>query len=258
VGDVLRAEDIAVSFGGVRAVDSVSLTLGEREVLGIVGPNGSGKTTFLNALTGVVDARGSLWIGDRRVRLGRPQDVRAAGTLRLFQAPQIYTELTCGENAMLSSSDTSLGGLVGAWLARPAMWRAEHRRRARAVECLARVGLGGFADVSANLLTYGQRRLLELARALAADPAVLMLDEPSAGLNRFETERLAELCLSLRDDGLSLMVIDHKIDFIDTISDRVAVLELGSLVAVGPPSTIWDDERVRAAYLGIAPEATGA
>jgi ABC-type branched-subunit amino acid transport system ATPase component len=252
---LLDARGIRVAFGGVVAVNDVSLALDDRETVGIVGPNGSGKTSFLNAITGVVPATGSLSVKGVAVPLGHPAASRGAGILRLFQTPQVYKELTCIENVLLSTPDRGMTGLVGAWLARPTMWRREHQRWEAAAAVLDRVGLLPLARASAAMLPYGQQRLLDLARALAARPAALLLDEPSAGLNRYETERLAELCNELRGDGLSLMVIDHKVDFIETISDRVAVLELGRLIASGTAAEVWRDARVMEAYLGLTSRA---
>jgi branched-chain amino acid transport system permease protein len=247
----LAADDVRVRFGGVLAVDGVSLELAPGEILGLVGPNGSGKSTFLNALCGLVPATGRLRVGDRDVALGRPGAIRRRGVLRTYQAPQTYVHLGCLDDVMLSTTDRRATGILAAWLARPLMHRHERDRRARSLQVLDRVGLGGLADAPVAGLAYGQRRLLELARAVAGDALVLLLDEPSAGLNDTETDDIAALLRSIRDDGTSLLVVDHKIDFIAAISDRVAVLEMGALVAVGEPGTVFDDPRVIDAYLGI-------
>jgi len=209
----------------------------------------------LNALTGVVEAFGALTVAGQSVRLNRPIEARKSGLLRLFQTPQTYEELTCLENVLLSTSDRAMTGLVGSWIARPAMWRREKTRWAAASAALDRVGLGPVAGELAGLLPYGKKRLLDFARALAADPLVVMLDEPSAGLNQFETEELGQLCNELKREGLSLMVIDHKVDFIELISDRIAVIDLGSLVTVGPAEIVWSDSRVMQAYLGVTSSA---
>jgi ABC-type branched-subunit amino acid transport system ATPase component len=238
------------------AVDGVSLELEPGEILGLVGPNGSGKSTFLNALCGLVPATGRVRVGDRDVALGKPGAIRRRGVLRTYQAPQTYGHLRCLDDVMLSATDRVGTGLFAAWFLRPVVWRHEATRRARALEALDRVGLGDLADAPVAGLAYGQRRLLELARAIAGDPAVLLLDEPSAGLNDAETEEIATLLRSVRDDGTSLLVVDHKVDFIVGISDRVVVLELGAVVAVGEPGTVFDDPRVIDAYLGIEEHAT--
>lgn len=252
-GDViLQATDLRVRFGGVKAVDGVTLDLRHGEILGLVGPNGSGKTTFLNALTGVVPASGRLEVAGRDVRLGIPGRARAFGLLRTYQAPQTYDHLSCLEDVLVSTSDRRLTGIAAAWLLRPFVRGRERVRWGVAVDALERVGLVEFAETPAARLTYGQRRLLELARAIAAGPSVLLLDEPSAGLDQSETEQLGVYLHQLRREGVSLLVIDHKLDFITHLCDRVAVLEQGHLVAVGDAATVFEDQRVVDAYLGVA------
>jgi branched-chain amino acid transport system ATP-binding protein len=252
---MLHADGIVVSFGGLRAVDSVDLTVGATEAVGMVGPNGSGKTTFLNAVTGVVPAVGRLTVGERSVRLGRPGAIRRAGLARAFQTPQTFAELTCIENVLLADAVRQGRGLVGAWLRRRAMWARERERWARAVSALERVGLADKAEQSAGALSYGQQRLLELARSLVGEPKVLLLDEPSAGLDAAETDQLAELLAGVHADGLPLLLVDHKIDFVEAVCSRVVVLQLGQLIADGPPAEVWADERVIDAYLGRRREA---
>ncbi|HZP28772.1 MAG TPA: ATP-binding cassette domain-containing protein [Acidimicrobiia bacterium] len=254
---VLEAGDISVSFGGVHAVDGVSLTLLEGEILGLVGPNGSGKTTFLNAVNGVVAAHGSLRVGGRRIALGKPGRLRREQVMRAFQSPQTYEDLSCIEDVLLSTPDRSLTGITPAWFLRPWVLRHERARWANAVAALERVGLAELAEESTARLSYGQRRLLELARAMAAHPRILLLDEPSAGLNAAETDNLGVHLRALRAQGVSILLVDHKLDFITALCDRVAVLELGSLVAVGPAATVFSDQRVIDAYLGLE-EGEGA
>jgi ABC-type branched-subunit amino acid transport system ATPase component/ABC-type branched-subunit amino acid transport system permease subunit len=252
--DLLVARNISVQFGGVRAVDGVSITLRRHEILGLIGPNGSGKSTFLNAVSGVVDAVGTLEVNGAQVTLGHPGAVRRASVLRSYQTPQTYLELTCIENVLLGSPDRRYTGIFSSTILRPAMIRHERARWQRAAEALARVGLLDRAEESAATLSYGQQRLLELARTIAGEPEIILLDEPSAGLNAAETEILAGHLKRLRAEGTSLLVVDHKIDFISNLCDRVVVLELGRLVAEGDPLAIWDDERVVNAYLGVAEE----
>ena len=249
---LIAAADIGVSFGGVKAVDAVSITLHEHEILGLIGPNGSGKSTFINAITGVVPAVGSLRIRGAEVALGHPGSVRSNGVLRTYQTPQTFLHLTCIENVMLTTTDRKYTGIMSSIVLRPLMLRHEKQRWRDAAAALDRVGLLDRAEESAANLSYGQQRLLELARTLAGQPTVVLLDEPSAGLNASETEVLANHLRQMRNDGVSLLVIDHKIDFITTLVDRVVVLELGQLVAEGDPHTIWQDVRVQNAYLGVA------
>ncbi|WP_406286592.1 ABC transporter ATP-binding protein [Embleya sp. NBC_00896] len=249
---VLSARDIRVDFGGVRAVDAVSVDVYRGEVVGVIGPNGSGKTTLLNAITGVVPASGELYVGGVPVRLGSPERARRAGLVRMFQTPQPVRALTCVENVLLATSDTRHRGLLAAWLLRPLMARVEQERLAGAQAALDRVGLGDRAELSAGVLTYGEQRLLDIARGIAAVPRVLMLDEPSAGLNSRETDALLLLLRAVAADGVGLLVVDHKIDFIDALCDRITVLETGRVVAEGVPAAVWRDRRVMDAYLGVA------
>jgi len=252
---VLEADDIRVQFGGVRAVDGASLSVREHEILGLVGPNGSGKTTFLNALSGVIPASGSLRVRGSPVQLGRAGRVRPLGIVRTYQSPQTYEHLTCIEDVMLSTADRTLTGITPACLARPAVVRRDRGRCEAAAQALDRVGLIRLAGEPTARLSYGQRRLLELARAINAQPDILLLDEPSAGLDSSETEELIAHLRRLQDDGVSILLVDHKLDFITSLCDRVAVLELGQLVAVGPAGTVFEDHRVVDAYLGVDEEA---
>lgn len=247
---MLRAEDIAVRFGGVRAVDGVSLEVPDGVAVGLVGPNGSGKSTFLNALTGVVPATGQVTVDGTAVPLGKPRVVRGRGIARTFQTPQNFAELSCIENVLLADADRRFTGLAGAWFARPAMWRRERARWERAMAALDRVGLAALAERDAGLLSYGQQRLLELARSLVGQPRILLLDEPSAGLNAAETEQLGAILADVNAGGTSLLVVDHKIDFIDSLCSHIVVLQLGQVVAAGPPATVWKDPVVIEAYLG--------
>ncbi|MCF2531800.1 ABC transporter ATP-binding protein [Yinghuangia soli] len=252
---VLDAADICVSFGGVRAVDHVSVSVAEGQVVGVIGPNGSGKTTLLNALSGVVPASGRLAVEGHRVRLGGPERSRRAGLVRMFQQPQPYRFLTCQENVLIATPDRRARGLGSAWLLRPRMLHIERARWAASLAALDRVGLAAKAQVPAAILTYGEQRLLDVARGISAEPRVLMLDEPSAGLNDTETAQLLVLLRSVAADGVALLVIDHKIDFIDALCDRITVLETGQVVAEGPPAHVWQDRRVMDAYLGTAHDA---
>jgi ABC-type branched-subunit amino acid transport system ATPase component/ABC-type branched-subunit amino acid transport system permease subunit len=253
---VLEAHDIRVQFGGVRAVDGASLSVLENEILGLVGPNGSGKTTFLNALTGVVPASGSLKVCSDWVRLGRAGRVRALAVVRTYQTPQTYDHLTCIEDVLLSTADRSLTGITPACLGRLAVVRRDRARWETAARALERVGLIELAEEPPARLSYGQRRQLELARAINGQPQILLLDEPSAGLDSSETDQLVAQLRRLQREGVSMLLVDHKLDFITSLCDRVAVLELGRLVAVGPAATVFEDHRVVDAYLGVDEEAT--
>jgi ABC-type branched-subunit amino acid transport system ATPase component len=248
---MLDAREVSVAFGGVRAVNAVSLQVATGGFLGLVGPNGSGKTTFLNALTGVVPATGQVMVNGRRVRLGSPRSARRAGILRVFQAPQVIAPLTCLENVTLASPSLSATGLAAATVGRPWMLRNERARWQHAADALAEVGLAGDMHRPAGGLTYGQRRLLDLARALNGSPWVLLLDEPSAGLNDSETAEFIAILERLDRADMCIVLVEHKVDVIDRLCDQVAVLELGEVIATAPPNEVWRDERVANAYLGV-------
>jgi branched-chain amino acid transport system ATP-binding protein len=247
---MLDIQDITVRFGGVTAVDGVSLQVPDGSTLGLVGPNGSGKSTLLNALTGVVTASGRAVLDGAELPLGRPRRTRRAGLARTFQQPQNFEELSCIDNVLLADGDRRLTGLTGAWFARFAMWRNERVRWQRAVEMLALVGLADSAERPASLLSYGQQRMLELARSLVGNPKILLLDEPSAGLNAVETGELSRILSEVRSRGVALVIVDHKIDFIDSLCDTIVVLQLGRVVASGPPAEVWKNPVVVEAYLG--------
>jgi ABC-type branched-subunit amino acid transport system ATPase component len=254
---VLRAEDVSVSFGGVRAVDHVSLHVDPGEIVGLVGPNGSGKSTMLNALTGLVHASGTVSVDGSPVGRVHPRAMRRAGLLRTFQTPQVFPELTALENVLLSHPDTAMTRLVGGWFARPGLLRHERQRWADAAAALERVGQIAVADTPAGELSYGQQRLVEVARVICGRPRIVLLDEPGAGLNQAETTSFADLLAGLRAEGVPLLVVDHKIDFLDRLCDRLVVLQLGRVVADGTPATVWNDPNVVDAYLGRSSGAGG-
>ena len=249
---IIKAADVRVTFGGVRAVDGVSLDVRDDEILGLVGPNGSGKTTFLNALTGVVPASGSLEVAGQPVPLGTPGRSRAVGVVRTYQAPQTYDRLSCIEDVLISTSDRRFTGVLARGSCARSCCGTNVPVGRVAVDALTRVGLGDLAELPAGRLTYGQRRLLELARAIAGGSARPVARRAVGGPRRFGNRDPRGYLVDLRDEGVSLLVIDHKLDFITQLCDRIAVLEQGRLVAVGDAATVFEDQRVIDAYLGVA------
>jgi branched-chain amino acid transport system ATP-binding protein len=203
-----------------------------------------------------VPATGSLRVRGSPVRLGQAGRVRALAVLRTYQAPQTYDHLTCIEDVLLSTADRSFTGITSACFARLGVLRRDRTRWESAALALERVGLAGLAEEPTGRLSYGQRRLLELARAINGQPQILLLDEPSAGLDASETEQLAAHLRRMQVDGVSILLVDHKLDFITSLCDRVAILELGHLVTVGPAATVFQDQRVVDAYLGVDEETT--
>lgn len=246
----LDVHDITVTFGGIHAVSHLSFDLESTESVAIIGPNGSGKTTLLNAICGLIPASGSVSLEGRHLAMGKPVRIARSGLARTFQTPQVIDGMSCIDNVLLSAADRRYTGLGAAWIGRPAMMRAERERWRLGSECLERFGLGDMATQPASRLTYGQRRWLELARVTAAKPRFLLTDEPAAGLNDAETEELAAHLASIRADGIGLVIVDHKIEFLTEVADRAIVLSLGQKIAQSPIEQVWDLSEVQEAYLG--------
>jgi branched-chain amino acid transport system ATP-binding protein len=184
------------------------------------------------------------------VHLGRPGAIVRKGVVRTFQTPQVDPALTCMENVLVGSPDQHARGPFAAWVNRPNMWKHDKGRWEEAAAALDEVGLLDRANLTANGLSYGDRRLVEIARALMARPSLLLMDEPAAGLSAGETQRLADLLLRISRDGIGLLIIEHKLSFLDQLVHRLVVLEMGRVIAEGTPDTVWKDRAVVAAYLG--------
>jgi len=237
--ELLRAEGVCKAFGGLQALDGVDLVVGEHEIVGLIGPNGSGKTTFFNVLTGYYrpDA-GSIRLGSVELAGCRPAEVCRRGVARTFQLVRPFAQLTARQNVMV-------GRAYGAAPARDLRQAA-----AEAEELLDFVGLGARADVPAHSLTLVDRKRLELARALATRPRLLLLDELMAGLNPTEIEAAMELVRRIRAQGISIIMVEHIMQAVMGVSDRVAVLNAGQKIAEGPPAAVTADPLVIEAYLG--------
>lgn len=247
---MLRVDDVSMSFGGVQALSSFSIQLAPGVIAGLAGPNGSGKSTLLNAISGFVAATGSVQVDGKQLRLRDPKAARRAGVMRTFQTPQLIDTITCLENVLLADEDRRATGLLMACFGRPWMLAKEKRRWQRALDALTAVGLRSLAAVPAQAITFAERRRLELARAIVADPKVVLLDEPTAGLNDAETAEFGELLGSLMNDSIAVIIVDHKIDFLDSLCNEIVVLEQGRVIAHGTAAQVWADERVIDAYLG--------
>jgi branched-chain amino acid transport system ATP-binding protein len=254
---ILAVEDLAVAFGGLAALSGVSFVVREGEIFGLIGPNGAGKTTVFNVLSGLYrpGAGRVTFAGADLARLA-PHRIARAGIGRTFQNTEVFRALSALDNVLVGAHQSLHGSLLAAALGSAAVRREEVGARARACALLERVGLGTVADVAAGSLPLGSQKRLEMARALAGGPRLLLLDEPAGGLNPTETRTLMELIRRLRDElALTLMVVEHDMELVMGLCDRVAVLHYGRKIAEGTPREVAADAAVIEAYLGSPDDA---
>ncbi|SDC19770.1 ABC transporter ATP-binding protein [Actinokineospora iranica] len=251
---VLEARGVTMVFGGLTALNDVSLRLDRGKIVGLIGPNGAGKTTFFNCLTGLyTPTKGTVLLSGRRLAPD-PSEVTIAGVARTFQNIRLFPNMTVLENVLVGRHCRMRQGPIASLLHGPSFRREENAAKQRSRELLAFVGLASAEDEIARNLPYGDQRRLEIARALATDPKVLLLDEPTAGMNPQETEAARQLIFAIRDTGVSVVVIEHDIKFIFGLCDSVSVLVQGELLVEGRPEVVRADPRVIEAYLGKPPE----
>ena len=248
---LLEARNIGKRFGGLQALSDVSLTIRKGEVYGLIGPNGAGKTTFFNVLTGAYTPDGGEFVfNGSELPTGKPHKVVGRGIARTFQNIRLFRDLTALENVMAGHHIRTKAGVWGV-LTQNRFTREEERlTTGRAYELLRYVGIPRFADVVSKNLSYGDQRRLEIARALATEPQLLALDEPAAGMNATETGQLKQLIQQTRNDGITVMLIEHDVKLVMGLCDRVAVLDFGSKIAEDVPAVVQKDDAVIAAYLG--------
>jgi branched-chain amino acid transport system ATP-binding protein len=250
-GPVLALRGLSVQFGGLRAVTGLSLEVREAEILSLIGPNGAGKTTVFNAITGLyTPAAGEIELGGRAITRLAPHVRAALGISRTFQNIRLFRELTVHENVRVGRYCRTRAPVWAALARTPAMRRERRESDDRVSRLLERLGLGARAGELARTLPYGEQKRVEIARALAAEPRVLLLDEPAAGTSAAEAAELMRLIRGLREEGLTIVLVEHHIRVVMQISDRVAVLNHGELIATGPPDAVRRDPAVIAAYLG--------
>ncbi|WP_432827003.1 ABC transporter ATP-binding protein [Dactylosporangium sp. CA-092794] len=249
----LAAAGITKSFGGVHALQGVNLTIPERTIVGLIGPNGAGKSTLLKALCGfVVPDAGTVTLGPVTISGLSPARVARAGLVTTFQHATPISGLSVLDNVLVGMTEQHAGGLFSALCGTPAYRSSERRQRERGHELLRSFGLGHLAGLDAGGLSFGQLRLLEIARAVAAGPRLLLLDEPAAGLNRVEIDRMTAAIRSLRDEhGMGVLVVDHDVPFVFDISNRITAMNFGRVIAEGSPTDIEHDSAVRSAYLSV-------
>ncbi|MCC3773132.1 ABC transporter ATP-binding protein, partial [Streptomyces sp. UNOC14_S4] len=247
---VLTATGVTMRFGGLTAVHAVDLTVRPNEIVGLIGPNGAGKTTFFNCLTGLYRPTEGTVAYRGTVLPPKPHLVTRAGIARTFQNIRLFANMTVLENVLVGRHTRTREGLLAALLRGPRFHRAENESTHRAMELLTFTGLDRKAEQLARNLPYGEQRKLEIARALASDPGLLLLDEPTAGMNPQETRATETLVHAIRAQGTAVLVIEHDMRFIFNLCDRVAVLVQGEKLVEGTSETVQADERVIAAYLG--------
>ena len=253
---MLHCADVGVRFGGVKALDGVSCVLAEGQITSVIGPNGAGKTTLLNAFTGMVPmTSGSISLRGERVD-AQPPHVRAGkGILRTFQNLEVFTNMTVLENVMAGRHRKGAYGVLDAFFKTPRYHREERECREAAMRALEFTGIADMAELPAGELAYGNQRLLEMARVIAAEPELLLLDEPAAGLNMRETRELGTLIRRMRDElGITVALVEHDMELVMDVSDMIYVLCFGELLASGTPLEIQRNPAVIAAYLGTDDE----
>lgn len=259
---VLEVNNLTMDFGGLRAVNDVSLSVEQGQIVALIGPNGAGKTTFFNCITGVYNpTKGEIIINPpngahKKINGMKPNKITERGLARTFQNIRLFQNMTVLENVMIGRHTRLKAGILGAIFRNPSTLHEEKKVKEDSYAVLEKIGLQGFANEIAKNLPYGAQRRLEIARALATDPFLLLLDEPAAGMNPQETQDLISLIKRLRKtENITIFLIEHDMNLVMSLSENIFVVDYGKLIAQGPPEEIKQNSKVIKAYLGEVVDA---
>ena len=250
---MLKLNGITKIFGGLTALEDVSLEVQKGSITGVIGPNGAGKTTLFNIVTGLyTQTSGTVYLGEKNISFFAAEALALLGLVRTFQNVELFGRMTVLENVMVGLHTKSSSGIVSCAFKLPWQIREEKQVREKAMHWLEFTGLADEAGITANNLPFGKGRLLEIARTLAVEPQLILMDEPAAGLNSLETAELAGLIRKIRESGITIALVEHDMELVMDVCDSIIVLNLGKLLAVGTPREIQENPAVIAAYLGDA------
>ncbi len=249
---ILDIQSVTKQFGGLRAIDNISFSIAQQEIFGLIGPNGAGKTTLFNLITANLSATsGSIHLLKEDITSSKPNKIVRKGIARTFQNIRLFSSMSVLENILIGLHQSTSYNFFEAAFRVGRFFREEQRARQKAMEILAYIGIDSFAHQNAKFLSYGNQRKVEIARALATQPKLLLLDEPAAGMNPKETDELAKLIFKMRDDfKLTVLLIEHDMHFVNHLCDRVFVLDYGKKLFSGTPYEAISNKDVIAAYLG--------
>jgi len=255
--ELLKANNLTMRFGGITAVKNLNLTLNEGEIISIIGPNGAGKTTAFNMITGVyAPTEGVITFNGGQINGLKPDVIAKKGISRTFQNIRLFKELSVLDNVLIANHLHVKSSFLGGMLKLPKYRSEEKEMIEKSLELLDKVGLLEYKDVKASSLPYGKQRRLEIARALATEPKILLLDEPAAGMNPTESQELTDFIRDIRKEyNLTILLIEHHMQLVMGISDRIYVLDYGAVIEEGTPSKIQNSKRVIEAYLGVSEDA---